>query len=329
MATHYVSQRPETPRREPPVVSRTTYMHHVAWAVVCGILVAIIASLWVYSQSLAGKNVQLQRQLTVAKAPATTCKVGPDWKADMSRELSVDTRDGKRSFYVHLPTEFIDNQYYPMIMFYSGKGALPLNVELAYGLDRLPAILVYPFPTNGKDGDLSWASAPYSSGADDIGFTAAILDELQADLCVDKTRIYAAGMSNGGGFASMLSCKLPDRFAAYAIVAGALYAPSSNCTPPRPSSIISIHGDNDETVPYDGSPLRQLPPIYDWTAQRAAIEKCSKPIINYTDPTRTITTWPNCRAGTTVESVRVLGGTHAWGDVSNDTIWRFLSRFSL
>jgi len=36
-----------------------------------------------------------------------------------------------------------------------------------------------------------------AAGIDDVGFMAAILDRLEANLCVDRRRVYAAGMSNG------------------------------------------------------------------------------------------------------------------------------------
>ncbi len=326
MTTLYVSQRRPT-RRE----SRATFMHHVAWGIVCAVLIAFMFGLWSYAQSLESKNRDLKRQLVVAKEvpTQTTCKVAGQWIANSTKELSVDTRDGKRGFIVHTPADFADNKYYPMIMFYPGKNASAQAAELAYGLDALPALLVYPFPTTGIDGFTSWASAPYSSGADDVGFTAAILDKLQAELCIDKTRVYAAGMSNGGGFASLLSCELPERFAAYAIVAGALYAPSSDCKPSKPASILTIHGDSDPIVPFEGSPIRQLPPIYDWSAERARHEKCGKAVIDQPNPVQIITTWEKCRDGAVVQNVRILGGGHAWGDVPNDMLWQFLTRFTL
>ena len=38
-----------------------------------------------------------------------------------------------------------------------------------------------------------------------IQFTHTILNELMANLCVDRTRVYATGNSNGGGFVSKLT----------------------------------------------------------------------------------------------------------------------------
>lgn len=212
-------------------------------------------------------------------------------------------------------------------MFYPGKSATAAGAQAAYGLDQLPAIVVYPFPTVGQDGFTAWEGAPYSSSADDVAFTASIIDKVQSDLCIDRTRIYAAGMSNGGGFASVLSCKLPDRFAAYAVVAGAMYYPTGECKTPRPSPLISIHSDSDPIVPYDGSSIRHLPPIYNWTAMRAAMNGCKTTQTDEQQATITTTTWTDCKNDAIVQNIVVHGGGHTWGQVSNNYLWQFLSRF--
>ena len=88
-------------------------------------------------------------------------------------------------------------------------------------MDALPALVAYPQGTVGTDDRPSWQGAPYSSGADDVRFTSDLLDRLEADLCVDPGRVYASGKSNGAGFAGLLACRLADRLAAVAPVAGA------------------------------------------------------------------------------------------------------------
>jgi polyhydroxybutyrate depolymerase len=332
MATHYVSQRRSkpVPHATPRPQSRTTFMHHVAWGIVCVILIAVMGGLGLYAQNLQVQNGNLRHQLAIAKEPPTTCRVSEKWSPGQSKEKSLVTVNGDRRYMVHVPADYRDNKYYPLVFFYSGKGSSALGSELTFGLDSLPAITVYPFPTAGTDDGLTaWLSAPYASGADDVGFTSSILDELQTNMCIDKTRVYATGFSNGGGFAALLSCKLPGRFAAYAVEAGALYYPDGECSPPGPSPIISIHGDEDPIIPYEGVTWRNLPSISDWTSMRASLEKCNQPPATFMGVTTVVTTWDNCRGGSTVENIRVLGGDHAWGEVSNDTLWQFLSRFTL
>jgi polyhydroxybutyrate depolymerase len=84
--------------------------------------------------------------------------------------------------------------------------------------------------------------------ADDVGFTRALLDRVEADLCIDRTRIYAMGFSNGGMFVSTLACKLNDRIAAVAPVGGVHLL--ADCAG-RPMPIIVTHGTSDPVVPFD------------------------------------------------------------------------------
>jgi polyhydroxybutyrate depolymerase len=58
--------------------------------------------------------------------------------------------------------------------------------------------------------------------ADDVRFENTILDDLEALLPVDQSRVYAAGFSNGGGFTSRLAVEVSNRFAAAGAMAGAL-----------------------------------------------------------------------------------------------------------
>ena len=69
--------------------------------------------------------------------------------------------------------------------------------------------------------------------------------------CIDRRSVYAAGVSNGGGMAALLACQLSDKIAAVAAVAGA-YADLPDCHPPRPVSLLEIHGTADTTVPDGG-----------------------------------------------------------------------------
>jgi len=324
MVAQYVAKRRQNLHR-----SHIAYMHHVAWGIVCVLLLAVVLGLLTHAQTLDHTNADLRQQLIAAKTPSTTCKVTGDWQANATKKLAISAPSGSREYYVHTPKDFTLTKYLPLLMFYPGRGASAQAAEAAYALDKLPAIVVYPTPTMGAEGMLAWQGAPYSSGADDVGFTRAILDKTIADLCIDRTKVYAAGMSNGGGFTSLLSCKLSDRFAAYAIVSGALYYPNGQCAPPRPAPLISIHGDQDSIVPYNGSIFRKLPPVDDWIAMRAAMNGCNRqPVTTYITTNAISTAWTQCKQRASVENIRIEGGIHAWGQLPNEQLWQFLSRFS-
>src|SRR5439155_1510641 len=81
----------------------------------------------------------------------------------------------------------------------------------------------------------------------DVDFVRAVLDRLEYERCVDRRRIFATGMSNGGFFANLLGCTLAERLAAIAPVAGALDLGS--CVPARPMPVLLLYGRADRVVP--------------------------------------------------------------------------------
>src|SRR3989449_5747558 len=96
----------------------------------------------------------------------------------------------------------------------------------------------------------------------DVRFISALIDTLEAAYNIDPTRIYANGVSNGGGMAFVLSCTLSDRIAAVGMVAAAQSLPWSWCTDRRPVPMIAFHGTADPIAPYSGGrsagPPREL-----------------------------------------------------------------------
>ena len=79
------------------------------------------------------------------------------------------------------------------------------------------------------------------------GSRLKILDRVEAELCIDRSRIFVSGFSNGGMFAATLGCALSDRVAAVASVAGVHLLPDCRG---RPMPIIVIHGSADDMVPF-------------------------------------------------------------------------------
>ena len=74
---------------------------------------------------------------------------------------------------------------------------------------------------------------------------------VESTVCIDPSRVYAAGMSNGGAFASGLACDSARTFGAIASVSG--LAPCRSGGPAVP--VIAFHGTADPIYPYDGGPL--------------------------------------------------------------------------
>lgn len=309
-------------------VVRAAYIHHIIWGAVCLLLVGLLLIVWTNSQKLNRQTQTLQQQITALSA--ASCQSRDTWQPGTAQQFTITSGSLTRTYLVHLPTGFKDNQTYPAIFYFPGKGGSSTDGEQRSGISDLPVVSVYPQPTIGLDGVFAWQGAPYSSSADDVAFVGDILDRISGQLCIKRSQVYAAGMSNGAGFAALLACRLPDRIAAFGLVAGAYYAPMSQCVPKKPTPIINIHGDADPSVPYTGSIQRKLPDINNRALQWAKQNGCAlDPFVSHVGLSMTVSTWQFCKNNATVQNIRIHGGGHSWGADIPQTIWRFMSAHSL
>jgi poly(3-hydroxybutyrate) depolymerase len=122
---------------------------------------------------------------------------------------------------------------------------------------------------------LLWTGDPYAPELkknSDIKYAGELLDHIESSFCVDKSRIYALGFSNGGGLANLLACDpiLSSRIAAVAIASGAFFRGTpvkpdtpfnpKHCKPSRsPIPIVEFHGADDDMIAYDGHTLFEGP----------------------------------------------------------------------
>jgi len=86
---------------------------------------------------------------------------------------------------------------------------------------------------------------------DDIAFFNQMLDQMGTKFSVDPSRIYAAGLSEGGFMSLRVGCALSDRIAAVAAL-GAAMPKTMICVPTRPVPLVMINGTSDPIVPYGG-----------------------------------------------------------------------------
>ncbi|KAF2435432.1 carbohydrate esterase family 1 protein [Tothia fuscella] len=189
-----------------------------------------------------------------------------------------------RSYSIHLPSGYDRNREYPVVVGFHGSDSIGLFLELDTGLSLSKysgnKIMVYP---NGVDG--AWAGPSYAktSVAEDLAFVSDLLKDIRSNYCIDNQRIYATGMSNGGGFVGTLACSaVGGEFAAFAPVSGSFYTdvngPDNGCAPARsPLPILEFHGGDDKSVPYAGGQGEggREPPIPDWLEYWVSRTDCS------------------------------------------------------
>ncbi len=167
----------------------------------------------------------------------------------------------EREYLYYAPPQAADGPPLPLLLaFHGGGGAAESFAATARFHDmaaREGFIVAYPqgLGRNGNGGTWNTGDGAPSGYAarnaiDDVGFVAALIDRLSAQLPVDPKQVFATGMSRGGMLSYRLACELSGRITAIAPVAGVLTLP--DCRPQHPVGLLHIHGDRDQHVPFDG-----------------------------------------------------------------------------
>jgi polyhydroxybutyrate depolymerase len=195
--------------------------------------------------------------------------------AEVPAMLSVSSGGLDREVLLHLPGGVAPIDPAPLVLAFHGYGSGPYDQEylsdLSVVADGAGFVVAYP---SGSGTPLRWDL----SGDVDTAFVADLLEVLGTTMCLDERRIAATGFSMGGGLANVLGCRLADRIAAIAPVAG-VQGPAieGTCAPSRPVPVLAFHGVLDPAVPYAGGILpddvwegKEAGPVEAWAAAWAA-----------------------------------------------------------
>jgi len=194
-------------------------------------------------------------------------------------------------------------------------------------------IAVYPQGSGGIAGKLRTWNAVTCCGyamqqrIDEIAFVAALLDDLQVTVAIDRARVYAIGISNGGMMAYEVACALADRIAGIAVVAGEMTA-LDRCRPSRPVPVLVIHGSDDRNLPVDGGVGAKAFAVHEVRSLASAIDfwrrhdGCGENARSQVHGAVRRTSYSSCSGGSEVELVTIEGGGHSWP--GGDRIARFL-----
>jgi polyhydroxybutyrate depolymerase len=271
----------------------------------------LLVTVWLASCSSLASQSASSQQSTDALA-SVGCTDGSE--VDSEFHVSVDGQD--RSAVVRFDPDA--RQPLPLVVAFHGygdEGAAGMERDTGFsgGARAGSYIVAYPRALGDPAG---WQFDETT----DVDFVQALIRELEDRLCVDLRRVYATGMSHGGGMANVVACRLSESVAAAAIVA-AVTGPNygGSCDAERPVSMLAIHAAGDPTVPYlggevGGGSFADLPPvtpIEDWAAGWAERNGCAP------DPQQDEVaaqvqrlSWTGCEA--TVTLYRVDVADHVW-----------------
>lgn len=219
---------------------------------------------------------------------------------DIVGNVTVRVAGHIRSYRAAIPKVSPPAAGFPVVVAFHGFGDTKDLMPLYSGLDDLArrhgALVVYPQSRPGAwPLVLEWAKP-------DFAFFDALLDDLDRRYRIDRSRIFVAGMSNGGYFTHLLASQRASVIAAIAPHSGGLGAVALGTVPvTRRFPVMIIHGAADNIVKIDEA--RKAKAYYE-------------------------------KRGHEVRYIEVSGLGHAWAlrgqtQSMNDQIWSFLASHPL
>lgn len=184
----------------------------------------------------------------VAAAPARSAGCGASTAVVGETTETMASDEDQRTYVQHVPTGYDPDTPTPVVLDFHGyaEGA-EVHTEMsslgAHG-DEEGFVTITP---QGIGAVPEWLT---DLGSRDLGFVGDLLDEIEAEICVDLDRVYSTGLSNGARLTSAIACTYGDRIAAVATVAGVRRI--EGCTFSRAVPVVAFHGTADDVVPYTG-----------------------------------------------------------------------------
>lgn len=140
----------------------------------------------------------------------------------------------------------------PLLIVLHGLTGTGKIMQRKTGFDALAAahgfVVAYPNGTARR-----WR---YGLDSADTAYIANLITTLTSDYSTDPARVFVVGYSNGGAMALRLSCALPDRIHAIAMV-GMTQPRDVTCPTAEPLPALFIHGALDPIVPIEGRPANK------------------------------------------------------------------------
>jgi polyhydroxybutyrate depolymerase len=224
----------------------------------------------------------------------------------------------RREYIVHVPAHYDGRTPLPLVISMHAAAMWPAAQERTTGWDAVADekgfFVAYPAGADGR-GPRTWSVDGSPALMRDVHFIADMIDTIASEYAIDTRRIYADGLSNGGGMAFVLSCTMHDRIAAVGLVASAQTLRFSWCPDTRPVPVIAFHGTADPVTPYRGGATwisaQPFPDITAWITIWSRRNRCNaRPLERMIAQDVMRATYTGCAADVAFYSV--VGGGHAW-----------------
>jgi polyhydroxybutyrate depolymerase len=226
----------------------------------------------------------------------------------------------------------------PLVVDFHGlsEGAIIHSATSQFGALGQKDGFVALFP-NGTGSPVRWDTTDRPPANPDLAFVTAMLSQVESTQCIDTSRVYASGLSDGSFMVSLVACTMSHQFAAVGAVSG-LQLPKP-CRTSRRVPVIAFHGTADPILFFNGGigtatlnrvlgnggsgsssstttttqPVKLHGTGYPATVQAWAFKDgCNPKSTDTKVASQVVVRSYTCPAGTGVKFFIVLGGGHAW-----------------
>jgi polyhydroxybutyrate depolymerase len=248
------------------------------------------------------------------------------------QRLSSGERD--RGYRLFVPPSYDGRTALPLVLDLHGSGGTAAGQAGTSRFEALAAREGFLVATLEADEGRRWNVPVTDDRADDVQYVSDVIDHVAAHACTDVTRVYATGFSGGARMSSLLACRLNDRIAAIAPMAGLRWpGPCEG----RAIPVLTLHGLADQQNTYDGNVAGRggewLESVPEALAGWAGHNGCeTEPLFEDEPGPLSTLRYEGCNDDAEVRLIRIDGLGHTWVRDEIDAtsvMWSFFEQHSL
>lgn len=234
--------------------------------------------------------------------------------------VTVDAKfaaQSKRRYFTNPPKTYDSSKPWPLTFWGNGcgTGQSAEGELLQSGPASSDSVQVQLLAFNG-----CFSAGPDGDNADspELPYFDQVLAEVEAEYCIDKSKVFVSGYSSGGWFTGLMSCNRANVISAVGWAAAGLQLNHDPCTGQLPAII--VRGADDT-----GTPLAQTQAAIDSLVMRNGCTTTTAPW----DPGETAFSsapcvqYQGCAAGFPVVYCAVPGGHTDGGTLTSQGFWKF------
>jgi hypothetical protein len=223
----------------------------------------------------------------------------------------------KRRYFTNPPKTYDPNKPWPLTFWGNGcgTGSTAEGEPLMGGPASAGSVQVQVLAFKG-----CFSAGPDGDNADspELPYFDQVLSEVEAEYCIDKSKVYVSGYSSGAWFTGLMACNRAQVLAGIGLAAGGLQLNHDPCTGQTAGIIVRGQGDTgtpeaqtlalvNSLVMRNGCSMNTMP----WDPGEKAFN--SGPCVEY----------QGCQAGFPVVYCAVPGGHTDGGSITSQGFWKF------